>query len=292
MVAGAGRVHDALATGMPDTDEVQAMNRIGMLAAWTLTSGLAMGSTQGFAQTADEMNSANNPLTPTIAVNLQNAYVDSYYGLADADSNALLLRGALPHKAFGLPQITRVTLPIVTTPDLPPSGSHTDLGDLNVFDVFIFKRGQVEFGIGPQLTIPTAGRDETGTGKWQAGLATMFMMPAQWGILGGLVTWQQSFAGDNDRRTQNNMQAQPFFIWNLPRGWYFRSSATWTWDLQLDTYYIPVGAGLGKVFKGGGGTTYNLFAEPQWTVAHDGDGVPKFQVFFGINLQFPMHRGG
>jgi len=245
-------------------------------------------SAPAWAQSAEEMNSANNPLTPTIALNFNDAYVDSYYGLPDADSNAMLVRGALPHKAFGLPQITRLTLPVVTSPDLPPSGSDTDLGDLNVFDVLIFKKAGVEFGIGPQLTAPTAGSDDTGTGKWQAGVAALFMMPEKWGILGGLVTWQHSFAGDDDRRTQNNLQAQPFFIYNLPKGWYFRSTATWSWDLELDTYYLPVGAGLGKVIKGAGGKTYNLFVEPQWTVAHDGDGVPKFQVFLGCNLQFPL----
>ena len=33
---------------------------------------------------------------------------------------------------------------------------------------------------------------------------------------------------------------------------------------------------------------YNLFAEPQWTVGHEGVGVPKFQVFMGLNIQFPL----
>jgi hypothetical protein len=36
--------------------------------------------------------------------------------------------------------------------------------------------------------------------------------------------------------------------------------------------------------------TVNVFAEPQWTVAHDGAGQPKFQVFAGVNLQFPIGR--
>jgi len=239
------------------------------------------------AQSNEEMNKANNPLTPTLAVNIQNAYVDSYYGLDDADSNALLLRSAIPHKLFGHPQLLRATLPVVTSPDLPPSGNHTDIGDLNLFDVFLFRKGALEFGFGPQLTLPTAGRDETGTGKWQGGLAALLMAPQKWGLIGGLVTWQASFAGDDERRDQNNLQAQPFFIYNFPQGWYFRSTATWTWDLEQDTYYIPIGAGLGKVWKGGS-ITYNAFAEPQWTVDHDGDGVPKFQVFFGLNLQFPL----
>jgi hypothetical protein len=35
-------------------------------------------------------------------------------------------------------------------------------------------------------------------------------------------------------------------------------------------------------------TTVNLFAEPQWTVARSGVGQPQFQVFGGLNLQFPL----
>lgn len=239
------------------------------------------------AQSTDDMNASNNPLHPAIGLNFQNQYVDEYYHLDDADSNAFLLRGTLPHKLFGRPQLMRATLPVMTTPNLPNEDRHTDVGDLNLFDMFLFKAGHIELGVGPQLTAPTAGRDETGTGKWQAGLATTVIAPQHWGLLGALVTWQHSFAGDDDRRTQNNLQAQPLFIYNLPKGWYLRSTATWTWDLEAHSYYIPVGAGAGKVWKVGT-TTVNVFVEPQWTVAHDDDGVPKFQVFLGLNLQFPL----
>ncbi|MDN3922169.1 hypothetical protein [Roseateles violae] len=235
----------------------------------------------------DEMNASNNPLSPSIAFNLQNSYTARIYGLSDADSNAFLLRGALPHKLFGMPQLLRLTLPVVTTPDLPPAGRHTGLGDLNIFDIVLFKESGFEWGIGPQLTIPTASRDEQGTGKWQAGLATMAIVPQRWGLLGGLLTWQHSFAGDDDRPTQNNMQLQPLIIYNLPQGWYLRSTAVWTFDFAHSTHVIPVGAGLGKVFKSGR-TTINAFVEPQWSVSHEGDGLPKFQVFFGLNLQFPL----
>ena len=50
---------------------------------------------------------------------------------------------------------------------------------------------------------------------------------------------------------------------------------------------MPVGIGAGKIWKSGK-ETYNVFVEPQWTVAHDGVGVPKFQVFLGLNVQFPL----
>lgn len=254
-------------------------------AAWVIMAPLA-ATTQAYAQSNEDMNAANNPLQPTLGVNFQDQYVDEYYHLDGADSNAFLLRGVAPYKLFGRPHLGRATLPVVTTPDVPNTDRHTEIGDLNLFDLFLFKAGHVELGFGPQLTAPTAGRDETGTGKWQAGFAGLVVAPQQWGLVGGLVTWQHSFAGDDDRRTQNNLLAQPLFIYNLPRGWYLRSTATWTWDLEEHTYYIPVGAGAGKVWKLGT-TAVNVFIEPQWTVAYDGD-VPKFQVFFGLNLQFPL----
>lgn len=254
-----------------------------------LASGAMLFGAPAFAQqpSADEMNASNNPLHPSIGINLQDQYVGRAYGLGDKDSNAFLLRGMMPHKLGGQPQLLRATMPVMTTPDIDPVGRKTGAGDLNIIDIFIFKHGGVEVGIGPQLTIPTASRDEMGTGKWQAGFAGMAIAPHKWGLLGGLVTWQHSFAGDNDRDTQNNMTAQPFFIYNLPQGWYLRSTATWTYDIERSTYAIPIGAGVGKVWKSGT-TTLNLFAEPQWTVAHEGDGMPKFQMYFGLNLQFPM----
>lgn len=237
---------------------------------------------------AEDMNAANNPLAPTIGANLQDQYVGRAYGMGDDDSNAALLRGVLPHKLFGSPQILRATLPLVTTASISPDGGrYNGVGDLNLFNVFLFKANGVELGVGPQLTIPTASRDQTGTGKWQAGLAAVAMAPQKWGLLGGLLTWQKSFAGDSDRVSQDNVSAQPFVMYNLPEGWYLRSTATWNFNLRNGDYAIPLGLGAGKIWKMGK-TTYNVFAEPQWTVSHQGDGQPKFQVFMGLNLQFPL----
>jgi hypothetical protein len=99
---------------------------------------------------------------------------------------------------------------------------------------------------------------------------------------------QQSFAGDDDRPDDlSTLTAQPFILRNLPDVWHLRSSATWTFNLRDGSYYIPIGLGEGKGWKSGT-TTISLFGEPQWTVAHDGDGLPKFQFYFGLNLQFPL----
>lgn len=236
---------------------------------------------------SEQANEANNPLTPKITVNFQDQWAPQLYDSAE-DTNAFLFRGLIPHRLFGPGQLFRFTLPLVTAPTA--TGDTTGLGDLNLMDLFSFKAGGAEIGVGPQLTFPTASEDETGTGKWQAGLAVIVIAPQKWGLVGGLLTWQQSFAGESDRADQNNLSLQPFFIYNLPHAWYLRSTATMTWDFERDTHAIPIGAGAGKVFVRQSGTTVNIFAEPQWTIDHRGAGQPQFQVFAGVNLQFPIRE--
>ena len=46
----------------------------------------------------------------------------------------------------------------------------------------------------------------------------------------------------------------------------------------------PLGIGIGKVVKSGR-SVFNIFFEPQFTILHDGQGYPAFQIFAGINLQ-------
>lgn len=87
--------------------------------------------------------------------------------------------------------------------------------------------------------------------------------------LDGLVQYQSSFAGDSDRQHVETATFQPFVIHNLAKGWYLRSTGTWTFDLKNDTHFIPIGLGVGKVWKSGA-NILNTFVEPQWTVERKG----------------------
>ena len=251
-----------------------------LLAALVPAVALAQGAS------TDDMNAANNPLTPTITVNFQDYWAPTLYDVDDAYTNSFLFRGLVPLKLGGRGQLLRYTLPVTTVS--PGNGSTTGLGDLNLLDLLPFKGGGAELALGPQLTIPTATEDETGTGKWQAGLAALAIKPNAKGILGALLTWQASFAGDEDRGDQNGLTFQPLFIHNLPNGLYLRSTGNWVFDFENDRYVIPLGIGLGKVWARPTGRTVNAFLEPQFSVAHDGAGQPQFQLFAGVNLQFPI----
>jgi len=218
---------------------------------------------------SNDVNKANKPLTPAITVNFQDQGAPQLYDL-DEGANSFLMRDVLPHKLGGLPQIIRFTLPVVTTPN-GKGGEATGLGDLNLFDLAIFplKKARMALGFGPQFTFPTATETLTGTGNWQAGLAAVAVPPRKWGIAGALQTWQHSFAGSSDRSTQNSLIFQPLVIYNLPDGSYLRSTAGWSFDLEQSHYAIPIGAGVGKIWLLHRGTSVNVFAEPQWTAAHE-----------------------
>ncbi len=258
------------------------------LAHTTAIQEPATPSARAYAS-AEDVNASNNPLNPYGGVNVQDAFVPEYYGYPGRTgspyTNDLLLRGTLPIAAGLLPrQVIRATVPISTRPD-PDGGYTTGLGDVSVFDMLLFgEPGGFEFGAGPLLTMPTASEDELGAEKWSAGVAAIAVDQSRDGSFGSLVQWQTSFAGDDDRQDVELLTVQPIVIVNMRMAWYVRSTATWTFDLENDNFYIPVGFGVGKVWREGG-TILNAFVEPQWTLLHD-DTAPQFQVFFGLNLTF------
>lgn len=238
------------------------------------------------ADNADTANKSNNPLNLAPGLNVQDYYTPKLYD-TNVHTNDALVRGTLPVAPNGfssVPQLLRATVPISTRPD-PHGGYSTGVGDLNLFDIFLLKTEGIQLGIGPQITAPTAAHDELGTGKWQAGLAAVAINSSPKGLLGALVQYQSSFAGDSDRAHVESATFQPFVIHNLPKGWYLRSTGTWTFNLKDDTHYIPIGLGVGKVWKAGS-NILNAYVEPQWTVQREGPGAPQFTVFAGINVTF------
>lgn len=235
---------------------------------------------------AQDAAQANNPLANTTALNFQNQYYGSLTGI-DEDANQFYLRYAQPFKAFGGNWLARFTLPVNTVPELG-GGDLTGVGDLNVFAAYLFDTGDpaISFGVGPQVTAPTATDDALGSGKWSLGLANVLFNARskkfQWGYL---LTWQKSVDGDDDREDVNMGAFQPFGFYQLGEGWYLRSASVWTYNFENDNYAIPLSLGLGKVIKTDRAVV-NIFAEPQKYVWTRGDGQPEWGVFAGVNFQF------
>ena len=253
------------------------------------------GATPGFAQEdaqaqADAQASAeaqaNNPLANMTAFNLQNYYIPDLSELDDQNANTLWFRYARPFKLFDSNWLMRASLPISRVPT-GPGTTTSGLGDLNAnfFYLFDTKPG-TSFGVGPQVTLPTASETETGTDKYQAGVSIVyFNFTSRFFQWGGLVTWQGSFAGDSDRSHTNQLAIQPFYLFQVGNGLYLRGAPIWAFDLRTNNYHVPVGLGIGKVVKQGN-KVFNFFVEPQWTILDRGPGQPEFQIYAALNMQF------
>ena len=226
---------------------------------------------------------ANNPLAEFQAFNLHNYYIPSLTETDDQNANTFWARYAQPFGKW----LFRASLPIQRVPT--GIGQTTSgLGDVSAFATYLFDTGDpgVSFGVGPQIVAPTASEDATGTGKWQGGLAATYFdarsPTLQWG---GLVTWQTDIAGDSDRPDTSLLAVQPFLIVQIGQGWYLRSTAIAAFNLETDSYHVPVGLGIGKVIPANK-MVFNVFVEPQFTIIDRGAGQPELQIFVGFNTQF------
>ncbi|WP_419661356.1 hypothetical protein Dvar_17850 [Desulfosarcina variabilis str. Montpellier] len=247
---------------------------------WLTSEALAKDQGNAAAQ-------ANNPLANMVAFNIQNYYIGE---LTESDENAnqLWLRYAQPFSIAKTNWLMRASLPINTYPTPPDVSHETGLGDFNVFAAYLLDMPNpaLSVGIGPQLTVPTATEDALGSEKWSAGFAqVLFDARSPKFQYGYLLTWQASFAGDDDRAHVNVAAFQPFLFYQLGHGTYLRAAPIWVYNLQNDDYSVPLGVGIGQVIKRDK-IVYNIFVEPQFSVADDGPGYPEWQIFLGFNMQF------
>jgi hypothetical protein len=258
--------------------------------------------TPGGGVTAEQLAKANNPLADLNSVSLQNFYDPTLYGVSNVNANTLDLRGVIVSGR----QIIRLTVPIVADPtgresiDVPGAGSlpvsipigpvqyRSGLGDSSIFDSIRLTSdtAKTALAVGPMLVAPTATNSALGDGKWQLGVAGVVVHPLSGGsLIGALITYQHDVAGDKDRPGTNLGSIQPFLSFGIGAGFYVKSGATWVLDFQNNAYLIPIGLGVGKVFRVGE-TLANASIEPQFSVYHKGLGLPAFQLVAGLSFQW------
>ncbi|HYQ45097.1 MAG TPA: hypothetical protein VER11_24090 [Polyangiaceae bacterium] len=140
-------------------------------------------------------------------------------------------------------------------------------------------------GTGPPYVAPTASHHALGAGKHQLGGAFVFLASDGPLLLGSLVQYQASVAGDATRAKPSVLISQVFCILQIGGGFYLRSTPAATFNLKAGDYNVPIGAGVGKVALVGT-SVVNFFLKPQYTFLSHGAGQPHFQLFGGINTRF------
>lgn len=260
------------------------LKRLLMTAVMALTTCVA---TANAAEDADAAAQANNPLANLTAFNVQGYHIGDLTE-SDESANQWWLRYAKPFDFAGGTWLLRASLPYNSFPVGRNGGTKNGFGDANVFAAYLFDTGNpaVSFGLGPQISAPTATQEKLGSEQWAAGFANvLFDARSSKFQYGYLLTYQHEFAGADDRKDVNIGAFQPFAFYQLGGGTYLRTAAIWTYDFEDDDYSVPLSLGIGKVLKQGK-TVYNVFIEPQFSVADDGPGLPDWQIYFALNMQF------
>ena len=210
----------------------------------------------GIVDEADLARAAQNPIADLISLPFQNnANFD--VGRFNHTQNVLNIQPVIP---FNLNDdwnlITRTIIPVVYQPALFPGDEH-DFGISDVqFSAFLSPTktiGGWTIGGGPVIRLPTSTDARLGQRKWALGpSAVALRIDGPW-VVGCLFQHAWSVAGAGDRNYSETL-VQPFVNYNIPDGggWYLTSSPIITANWQNDsdnTWLIPIGGGVGKVFR-------------------------------------------
>lgn len=196
---------------------------------------------------------AQNPISNMISIPFQNNTGFSA-GPYRRTQNVLLIEPVIPfHLDAEWTLVTRWITPVINLPRFSPQeGGEFGLGTLQPQFYFVpSNTGSVLVGLGPQFQLPTATDDVLGVNKWGAGPALAALtIQGPW-VIGVLAN--NMWAGTEERRV-NRLTLNPFVNYNMAGGWYLSSSPVMTADWLLpasDRWTVPVGGGIGRVFKYG-----------------------------------------
>lgn len=150
--------------------------------------------------------------------------------------------------------ITRTIVPVISQPGFAPGQDRVNgIGDIQV-ELFaaLAKPGKLIWGFGPVLQLPTNSNDVLGTKSWGIGPAVVLLTTEGHWLYGVVANNVWSFAGPQNAAEINQMLVQPFINYNFAKGWYATTSPDITANWEADSrnrWTVPLGGGLGKIFK-------------------------------------------
>ena len=231
------------------------MKTISLLPVILILCSIGNAQEKAEQSASDLAKKTQNPVADLISLPFQyNTYFET--GPKAKTQNVLLVQPVVP---IGLNEswnfIARPIIPLMEQPPLTNAQNRNHgLGNVQ-FQGFFSPKDKVGdwiVGFGPYLEFPTnSGPDNRfGSDNWSAGPAFIALkMEGPW-VYGGLVTQLWSYSGDDPE--VNITAFQPFLNYNMADGWYLSSAPVITsnWSaVSSQQWTVPVGGGIGKVFK-------------------------------------------
>jgi hypothetical protein len=177
-----------------------------------------------------------------------------------ANGNAAIMR-IMPLYKFPLGEnMELVNLTILTFADAPGTpafpgepGAAKTAGASDLLHASFFtpkSSGNVIWGVGPILSLPTATDPALGSEKWTLGPALRLAYRTENWNLGFVAGQRWSFAGTGSRADVNQLLIRGAIRRKLAKDWYFVSAPliSANWDRPGQDWLIPVGGGIGRTF--------------------------------------------
>ena len=266
-------------------------NRLIFPAGIAVLSGMLLAGNANAQDGGDLAKAAQNPIANMISLPFQNN-TNFDFGPLEKTQNVLNIQPVYPFSmGDNWNVITRTILPVISQPAFSAGQDREfGIGDINASAFFSPKNsGKWTWGVGPTLSLPTASDDRLGSDSVGVGASFVALtMPGNW-VVGSLVSnvW---IDGDSGSADVSLFTWQPFVNYNIPDGggWYLTSSpiVTANWEANSgDRWTIPIGGGVGKIFRIGN-QPMNAQFQAHYNVERPDIG-PRWQLRLQLQMLFP-----
>lgn len=242
----------------------------------------------GDVDNADLARASQNPVAAMISLPMKNKF-NFDRGDEDAFAYELELQPVVPVNLGEWHLINRFIVPIAYQEPAYEGMSH-DFGLRDITYQAFFSPaspGDIIWGLGPALILPTNTENNLGNDKWAAGPAAVALAIRGPWVTGLLAQHFWDFAGDDDAADVNLSSLQYFINYNTP-DYYLTTSPTMTYNWEADSgddWTIPLGGGVGKVMRFGE-TPVDMRVSAYWNVEAP-ESAPDWFAEFQVKLLFP-----
>ena len=198
------------------------------------------------SQSAEELaKKLSNPIASLISVPFQFNYDQRIGPAEDGHKTYLNFQPVIPVSLdadWNL--ISRTIVPVIAQDDIfPTAGSQFGLGDTLQSFFFSPKKplpGNIIWGAGPVLLMPTGTDQLLSSEKWGAGPTAVVLTQQGGWTVGILANHLWSYAGAPDRAEVNSTFMQPFVSYTTKAAWTYSINTESTYDWTADEWSVPL----------------------------------------------------